>query len=271
MNRRTIVRGTGIAGIAAAAAYALSDILLLGRRTDPEQHPALRGLEQVDKPLMPLLSMVPAPTRRLAAGALLGVYATPLYLAAAWHIHHGLAPAGPRRALPPALLLVGGLAWTSFAHGSFFHIGRAYQELEALDGDPHARQRLLATAKAFEQATVSAYIPLGAATTAASALILDAVRRGDTAYPRWSAPFVAPLIPITAATALRPARPSPLRPARRGRQPRHPGQPHSQHRASLAQPQSRNRLIRPGPLRPRNRATHCDSPGNSLFTPTGRY
>lgn len=202
MKQRTVVRATGIAGIAAAAAYAVSDVLLLGRRADPEQHPALRGLEQIDKPLMPLLSMVPAPTRRLAAGALLGVYATPLYLAAAWHIHYGLAPAGPRRTLPPALLLAGGLALTSFAHGSFFHIGRAYQDLEVLDSNPAVRQRLLATAKVFEQVTVSAYIPLGAATAAASALILDTIRRGDTAYPRWSAPIIAPLIPIAAATAL---------------------------------------------------------------------
>ncbi|MEV0368157.1 hypothetical protein [Nocardia fusca] len=80
----------------AAAAYAVSDVLLLGRHTDPDQHPALRGLEQVDKPLMPLLSMAPASTRQLTTGALLGVHATPLYLAAAWHIHQGLAPAGPR-------------------------------------------------------------------------------------------------------------------------------------------------------------------------------
>jgi hypothetical protein len=68
MKRRTAVRATGIAGIAAAAAYAVSDVLLLGRRADPEQPPALRGLEQVDKPLMPLLSMVrpgpDPPTRR---------------------------------------------------------------------------------------------------------------------------------------------------------------------------------------------------------------
>lgn len=123
-------------------------------------------------------------------------------IAAACHIHHGLAPAGPRRALPPALLLAGGLALTSFAHGSFFPIGRAYQDLEVLDGDPEVRQRLLATAKVFEQATVSAYIPLGATTAAASVLILDTIRRGETAYPRWSAPVIAPLIPITAATAL---------------------------------------------------------------------
>jgi hypothetical protein len=32
--------------------------------------------------------------------------------------------------------------------------------------------------------------------------MLDTIRRGDTAYPRWPAPLIAPLIPITAATAL---------------------------------------------------------------------
>lgn len=37
---------------------------------------------------------------------------------------------------------------------------------------------------------------------AASAYIVAAVRSGETAYPRWSAPIVAPLPPIVAATAL---------------------------------------------------------------------
>ncbi|MEU6646044.1 DUF6796 family protein [Saccharomonospora sp. NPDC046836] len=202
MKRRNMVRATGLAGVAAAAAYAVSDVLLLGRKADPEKHPALQGLEDVNKPLMPLLSMVPASTNRLAAGALTGVYATPLYLAAAWHVYQGLAPAGQRKALPPSLLLAAGLAWTSFTHGSFFHIGRIYQDLDALGEDARARERLLATAKAFERATVSAYVPLGVATVAASGLIIDAIRRGNTAYPRWSGPLVAPLAPIVAATAL---------------------------------------------------------------------
>jgi hypothetical protein len=94
------------------------------------------------------------------------------------------------------------MAWTSFTHGSFFHIGRIYQDVDALGEDPRARERLLATAKAFQQATVRAYVPLGIATIAASGLIIDAIRQGNTAYPRWSGPLVAPLAPIVAATAL---------------------------------------------------------------------
>ncbi|ODU05165.1 MAG: hypothetical protein ABS81_08345 [Pseudonocardia sp. SCN 72-86] len=199
MSRKNLVRGAGLAGVVASAAYAIGDVLLLGRRVEPQRHPALVEVTGVDRGV---LSMVPSSTHRLMAGALAGVYATPLYLAAVWHLYQGLAPAGPRRALPPTLALAGAWTWASFIHGSFFHTGQAYKDLEALADDPRAREQLLATAKAFERATLSAYAPLGLAFVVASGLIVDAVRRGETAYPRWSGPLVAPLAPIAAATAL---------------------------------------------------------------------
>ncbi|TCK26214.1 DUF6796 family protein [Pseudonocardia endophytica] len=199
MRRKNLVRAAGLAGVLASAAYVVGDVLLLGRKVEPAAHPALVAIDGVDEPV---LSMVPSSTARLTAGALAGVYATPLYLAAVWHLHEGLAPAGPRRALPPALILAGAWTWASFVHGSFFHTGQSYKDLEELADDARARERLLATATAFERATISAYVPFGAAVVVASALIVDAVRRGDTAYPRWSGPIVAPLAPIAAATAL---------------------------------------------------------------------
>lgn len=193
------MRGAGLAGVVASVAYAVGDVLLLGRKVEPERHPALTGIEGVDKPV---LSMVPSSTGRLTAGALAGVYATPLYLASVWHLHEGLAPAGPRKALPPTLVLAAAWTWASFIHGSFFHTGQAYKDLEELAEDPRARERLLSTAKAFERATGSAYAPLGVAFLAASVLIGRAVASGETAYPRWSAALVAPALPIAAATAL---------------------------------------------------------------------
>lgn len=200
MSRRQhrLVRWAGVAGIAASVSYAIGDVLLLGQEVRPERHPRIRDLPGVDRGV---LSMVPSSTARLTAGAMAGVYATPLYLAAVWHLYHGLAPAGRRTALPPTLILAGAWTWASFIHGSFFHTGETYKALETVADDPQAREVLVAQGKSFQRATGIAYAPLGAAFLAASGLIIAAIRSGRTAYPRWSAPLVAPALPIVAATA----------------------------------------------------------------------
>jgi hypothetical protein len=199
VQRRYLVRLAGIAGAVASATYAAGDVLLLGGRAEPQRHPAVAGLHRADRPV---LWMVPSSTRRLTAGALAGVYASPLHLAAVWHMYQGLAPAGPRRALPPTLIMAGAWTWASFIHGSYLHTGQVYKDVEELADDPRARERLLATAASFERATGAAYAPFGLAVAVASGMIIAAVRRGETAYPRWSAPLVAPLAPVAVATAL---------------------------------------------------------------------
>ncbi|MGI5126904.1 DUF6796 family protein [Pseudonocardia sp. CA-107938] len=199
MERHHLVRLAGIAGALASAVYAVGDVLLLGREAEPERHPAVADLHRAQTPA---LQLVPSSTGRLAAGALLGVYASPLHLAAVWHVYQGLAPAGPRRALPPALILAGAWTWASFIHGTYLYTGRTYKDIEALADDPRAREQLVATAQTYERVTGAGYAPFGLAVVAASALIVDAVRRGETAYPRWSGPLVAPAVPIVAAVAL---------------------------------------------------------------------
>lgn len=194
-----MVRAAGFAGALASVAYAAGDVLLLGRKAEPDRHPAVADL---DRPHRPVLSMVPSSTNRLTAGALAGIYASPLHLAAVWHVHQGHAPAGPHRALPPSLIMAGAWTYASFIHGSYLYTGQTYKDLEELADDPRARERLLATAKAYERATGAAYAPFLAAVVVASGLIIDTVRRGQTAYPRWAGPLVAPLVPIAAATAL---------------------------------------------------------------------
>lgn len=200
MRRRNLVRAAGIGGVVASGAYVVGDVLMLGRKPEPDRHPALAEIEGLDRTA---LWMVSSSTNRLAAGALAGHYATPLHLGAVWHLYQGLAPAGPRRALPPVLILASAWTWASFIHGSYFHSGEVYKDLEAVpEEDTATRERLLATAKSFERAMLLAYAPLGLAFVTASVFIIDAVTRGETAYPRWSGPLVAPLLPIAVATAL---------------------------------------------------------------------
>ncbi|WP_345496682.1 DUF6796 family protein [Nocardia callitridis] len=199
VDHTALVRWAGGAGIAGSLLYALGDALLLGSKIEPDKHPILH--EPDVKP--EIGSMLPASTTRLTAGAMCGVFGAPLYLAAAWHLYEGLAPAGKARALPPALLLAG--AWTTpaFIHGTFFHWGEAYKIAEELaPTSEEAKQRLLRQANDFGRAIAIAYWPFGIATVAASALTIAAVATGRTAYPRWAGPLVAPALPIAAASVV---------------------------------------------------------------------
>ena len=198
-QRRKLVRWAGLAGVAGSALYALGDALLLGSKIEPDKHPILQ--EPGVKPEVG--SMLPASTGRLTTGAMCGVFGAPLYLAAAWHLYEGLAPAGRNRALPPALLLAGAWATPAFIHGTFFHWAEAYKAAEELAPDSaQAKQRLLRQADDFGRAIAIAYWPFGIATVAASALVVSAVSTGRTAYPRWAGPLVAPALPIVAASVV---------------------------------------------------------------------
>ncbi|MFD2474763.1 DUF6796 family protein [Amycolatopsis silviterrae] len=194
-----LVRWAGLSGVAGSALYALGDVLLLGSKVEPDRHPILAEPEVDTK----VGAMLPASTTRLTAGALSGVFGSPLYLAAAWHLYQGLAPAGRARAFAPAAVLAA--AWTTpaFIHGTFFHWAEAYKAAEDLApvSEP-AKRRMLDQAAAFGRAIGIVYWPFGIATVAASALAAAAVATGRTAYPRWSAPFVAPALPIAVASAV---------------------------------------------------------------------
>ena len=198
VKRRRLVRGAGLAGVVASVAYGVGDVLMLGKPVRPDEHPVARDLGADNS----ALAMIAASTTRLTAGSSAGVYATPLYLAAIWHLYQGLLPAGRARALPPALILSGSWTWASFIHGSFFHFGESWKSLEQLADDPKAREILHRQTKAFERSTLLAYAPLITAELVASALIIRAVASGKTAYPRWSGPLLAPVLPIVAAMGL---------------------------------------------------------------------
>ncbi|WP_232664571.1 DUF6796 family protein [Pseudonocardia sp. TRM90224] len=200
VRRNRLVRWAGLAGVAASLSYIAGDVLLFGAKAEPDEHPELKDVPGAGREA---LWMVPSSTNRLVAGAMAGVLPTPLYLAAVWHLYTGLEPAGRRRALPPALVMAAGWTWASFIHGSYAYAGEAWKALEdSAPSDPAVRARLIAQARTAARITGLSYVPFAATTLAASTMIVAAVRTGETAYPRWAAPLVAPAVPIGAAVAL---------------------------------------------------------------------
>lgn len=172
---------------------------MLGSRIEPERHALLQRPDVDDW----AGSALGASTGRLTAGALAGVYATPLHLAAIWHLYQGLEPAGRRRALPPALLLAGAWTMASFLHGMFLPHGESYRGAAELDETSElGRDLLLRQGRGHRRAIAMTVVPFGIAETVASAMIMKLVAEGGTAYPRWAAPLVAPAVPVVAATAI---------------------------------------------------------------------
>src|SRR5580765_354013 len=119
-DKTQILRMTGLAGIAAALAWTIGDILLLGGRANPDDYPILAkyGGESglAAQVVQAGIQFFPSSPQRLEAGALVAVLTTPLYLAATWHIYLALAPAGKWPSLGPLLLLGIGYVYTPFVH-----------------------------------------------------------------------------------------------------------------------------------------------------------
>ena len=118
----TSLRWSGIAGIVATVAFTVGDALLLGNSATAAQFPHLSQHADNELVRRSVMFLASSPGR-LAAGALAGVFATPLYLAGLWHIFLASRPGGPRWALPPFVLLGAGICIASFVHGSFFYLG----------------------------------------------------------------------------------------------------------------------------------------------------
>lgn len=198
-SHRSRVRAAGVAGIVGAFAYVAGDVLMLGSRIDAERHP-LANRPDVDEWAA---SATGASTARLTAGAFAGVYATPLQLAAIWHLYQGLEPAGRRRALPPALMLAGAWSTASFLHGMFLPHGESYRAAAELDGvSVRGQEILLRQGRTHRRSIAMTVVPFGITETVASVAIMASVARGETAYPRWAAPLVAPAVPVAVASAL---------------------------------------------------------------------
>ena len=208
MDRKTLerLRWWGIAGIAGGVGYLIGDVLLLGNRAIPAQFPHLATY--VDNRLIQRGAVfLASSTERLAAGGLVGVFSTPLYLAGIWHIFEASRPGGTRWSLPPFLLLIIAFSIAPFVHGSFFYVAEILKTVGQVD--PPAQPILVALAT---RATFWLFVAYGVLVVLASVgftWLTVAIARGRTLYPRWVA-LANPLVCMLAAVLIDRVLPQPL-------------------------------------------------------------
>lgn len=193
-----------VAGLIAAGAYVAGDILMLGAKVDARAHPVLQRPDVDER----IGAMLPFSATRLRAGALLGVLASPLYLAGTWDQYRKLknGRADARRASLVAAILAGCAHTVApYIHGMFYPYGEAFKradEAVRAGADSAEVDRLVAHGMEVKQAIEVPYVAYAAALLGASALMSRQILRGRSAYPRWSALVVPPALPIGVLTAL---------------------------------------------------------------------
>jgi hypothetical protein len=194
-HTRAWLRGSGIAGIAGTAAYALGDVLLIGNTATAAEFPHLA--QYVDHLLVRRSALfLASSTERLAAGALVGVFATPLFLAGIGHIFLASRPGGTRWSLPPFVLMFTGVSMAPFVHGSFFYVAEILKTIRQVD--PPAQVALIALATRTTFWLFVAYGVLAVPALIGFAWLTIAIARGKTLYPRWVA-FANPIVCMLAA------------------------------------------------------------------------
>lgn len=185
VRERDWVWRAGWAGVFGALCWIAGDVLIVGQVAARAQFPLLFQdyATQVDAQMAERL--VGVPRWRLLAGALLPVFALPLYLLGNWHLWQGLRPAGRCWALPAVVLLFLGYAWSPLAHAAFYFVGAVYQTLLLTEAAAHPP--LLALASEFRDALLIVYVPSVTCTTLGMLAFALAVASGRSAYPRWFA------------------------------------------------------------------------------------
>ena len=184
----------------------IGDALLLGNSAAPS---ALSHLPaSLDNRLIRLSAMVlGSSTERLAAGALIGVFSTPLYLAGVWHIFEASKSGGTRWSLPPFWLLITAYSIAPFVHGSFFYVAEILKTVAQVEQPAQPALVALAT-----RTTLWLFIAYGVLTVPAVigfAWVTVAIARGKTLYPRWVA-LANPLVCMLAGVLLDRVLPQPL-------------------------------------------------------------
>jgi uncharacterized protein DUF6796 len=206
LNRQARLRWSGIAGIAGSVGYTIGDALLIGNSATATEFPHLAV--HLDNLLVQRSAIfLASSTERLAAGALVGVFSTPLMLAGLWHICEASKPGGTRWSLPPFYLLVIAFSIAPFVHGSFFYVAEILKTIGQVDGPAQAALIALAT-----RTTLWLFIAYGV--LAVPALIgfvwlTIAIVRGKTMYPR-SVAYANPLVCMLAGLLVDRVLPQPL-------------------------------------------------------------
>jgi hypothetical protein len=187
-NTTTTLRMTGIAGIIAALCWIIGDALLLGAKVTAAQYPILAqypGSDLASQVVQTGIQFFGSSPQRLAAGALVAVFSTPLYLAGMWHIYLALKPAGRWSSLGPLLLLVSAFSFAPFVHGSFYYVAEMVKLLPAVD--PPAQAVILETATRATTVLFGTYAVLAVLTIAGFVWMIVTVARGKSMYPGWVA------------------------------------------------------------------------------------
>lgn len=188
-NTTSTLRLTGIAGIIAAVCWTLGDALLLGAKATAEDYPILAqyagSTDLAAQVVQSGAQFFGSSPERLAAGALVAVLTTPLYLAGVWHIYLALKPAGKWSSIGPLLLLVASYSIAPFVHGSFYYIAELIKLLPVVDAP--AQGLILETATRATTVLFGTYAVLAILTIAGFVWMTIAVARGRSLYPRWIA------------------------------------------------------------------------------------
>jgi len=201
------LRWSGIAGIAGSVGYAIGDVLLLGNSATAAEFPHLAS--HLDNLLVQRSAVfLASSTERLAAGALVGVFSTPLYLAGIWHIFQASTPGGPRWSVPPFLLLVIAISTAPFVHGSFFYVAEILKAIGQVDGP--AQETLIALATRTALWLFIAYGGLAVPALIGFAWLTIAIARGKTLYAPWVA-CANPIVCMLAASLVHRALPQPFK------------------------------------------------------------
>ena len=191
MNRLTLIRLSGFAGLLGALGWIVGDILIVGHIANPADYPLLTAYaNQLDAELA--LRLVGVPTSQLMAGALFAVFTMPLYLIGAWHLWQGILGAGRFWSTPAALLMFIGYALSPLPHAAFYFLGATYQSI--LNTPVAAHPQLLAQAAEFRQALNITFMPAVACQMLGLLWFSAAVATGRSAYPRWFAVAANPLV-----------------------------------------------------------------------------
>jgi hypothetical protein len=188
-NNHKMIRLTGIAGLIAAICWTIGDALLLGSKVTAEQYPILAEYagrtDIASQVVLTGIQFFGSSPQRLAAGALVAVFSTPLYLAGMWHIYLALKSAGKWSSRGPLVLLFTAFTFAPFVHGSFYYVAEMVKMLPAVD--EAARVVIIETATRATTVLFGTYAILAVLTLAGFVWMIVTVARGKTLYPRWVA------------------------------------------------------------------------------------
>lgn len=181
----------GLAGITAAIAWMIGDMLIVGEQARIDDFPLLLRDYAPRIDFFALHAMLPATEPRLAASALVAALTSSLYLVGAWHLFHVAKPAGGRWSAIVFGLLIFGFANAPLGHAAFYFVAMVYKTIPVVPESAHPA--LLELGNQFNRVFLFPYIAavggivLGLFTLA----ILAAL--GRTLWPRWMALVANPI------------------------------------------------------------------------------